>query len=302
MFKQHWSLAWQFLVSVLFIGAPLHGREVASSGPELTIEVQQHDVLVTAPLDVYVTFTNVGDVDLNIEQAELIYPAAVKGTRDTLPTSLLRCRETSASDIQIVPANSHRFFYCVFPRYERSWIAQLLDASTFFFLPGKYRIQAVIEYSPAPVEKTPSGTVSPHRRFLRQTAEVELKPPLMALLRGSWLGCLLAALFLTIRWSGQHSALPAEGRRRWFQSAWPVVRFGFRVLVTGLVSATIIVLLLQRLSDIGLPLTVEVNDWVGGVIVGLVAYASTEALYRWLAQGDNTNSDNSPAPAQERDA
>jgi hypothetical protein len=301
MFKHRWLLAWQLLVPGLFVGAPLHGQEV-TSGPELTIEVQQYDVLVTGPLDVYVMFRNAGRVDLKIERAELIYPAALKSTRGNPPTDLLKCSETSSSDIQIVPANSHRFFYCVFPRYERSSIDQLLDTSTFFFLPGKYRIQAVIEYSPAVVEPTPSGPIRPHRRFVRQTAEVELKPPLMALLRGSWIGCLLAALFITIRSSGQHSSSAADGRSRGGQNAWPLVKFGFRVLVTGLVSATIIVLLLQRLSDIGLPLTVEVNDWVGGVIVGLIAYASTDALYSKLAHGDGATSEKSTAPTTKRDA
>jgi ABC-type uncharacterized transport system permease subunit len=60
------------------------------------------------------------------------------------------------------------------------------------------------------------------------------------------------------------------------------LNLGTRVLFTGLVTSTIAILLLQRLSDIGLPITLEVNDWVGGLIVGLVAYGSTDLIYQRL--------------------
>ncbi len=294
---------WHFLdfllfISGLFIITQSYGQKV-SSGPDLTIEVDQQDIQVTGPCDIYVTFSNVSNIDLKIERAELIYPAAVKSTRDTLPTNLLRNNQATSANFEVIPKGSRRFFHCIFPRYEKSWLDQLLDISTFFFLPGKYRIQAVIDYSPVSDDTILSGVERPHRRFLRQTAVVELKPPLVTQLRGGWIGCLLAALFITIRWSGNYRTEDAK-KREWYRINWQVVKFGFRVLITGLVSATIIILLLQRLSDIGLPLTVEVNDWIGGVIVGLVSYASTEALYRRLTGGGDTNPKNRTPSAQDR--
>ena len=282
----------RLIVAVAISATGLYAQGVAS-GPELTIELHQHDALVTGPLDVYVTFTNVGNVDLWIERAELIFPAAVASTRDRLPTNLLACGDSVAASMRDVPASSQLFFHCVFQRYDRNWYVQLFDISTLLFLPAKYRVQAIVEYSPIMSDSLAPEAGKPHRRFLRQQAEVDLKPPLLTLLRGSWLGCLLAALFITIRWTAGRSAPETDGGRRWLREMVPVLRFGSRVLLTGLVASTIIVLMLQRLSDIGLPLTIEVNDWVGGVIVGLIAFASTDALYRKLsgASDNSTTSD-----------
>lgn len=261
-------------IGIFLVPATGTGQTVQST-PELTLEVRQPDATVTADIDVEITLTNVGDRDVTIAGAKLIFPAALVRTRDTIPQSLIGC-SSGPGDANVLARQSQRYYHCVVDRYDRVWWKQALDLSTLFFLPGKYRIGAVVEYDAASTDTTRPSAY--HRRILRQYAEVDLRPPLMTLLRGAWIGCFLAALFLALRYRrGDAGAQPSWNQVKWYLA---------RVLLTGVVSATIIVLLLQRLSDIGLPLTVEVNDWVGGVIVGLVAYTSTETIYKRLAGGD----------------
>jgi hypothetical protein len=61
------------------------------------------------------------------------------------------------------------------------------------------------------------------------------------------------------------------------------------MLVVGSIVATITILLLQRLSDVGLPITLDVKDWIGGLIVGLFSSQLGDTLYdRFVGQPQST--------------
>ncbi|HLG55269.1 MAG TPA: hypothetical protein VI485_08050 [Vicinamibacterales bacterium] len=111
------------------------------------------------------------------------------------------------------------------------------------------------------------------RGVARSEVAVELTPPLNSIVRGGILGAALLALFVSMyRGSRMHSPPPednagwAERADKWVRTwTWEALG-GIRILIVGSIVATITILLLQRLSDVGLPITLDVKDWIGGLV------------------------------------
>lgn len=148
--------------------------------------------------------------------------------------------------------------------------AKWTDAVSFFFLPGEYQLRYEVTLKD-------SGD---NLLTIPGQARVELTPPLNAVLRGGVLGALLLTVFLGVyrlqHWlrRGDFSGLLRLGL---VSSARLTLRF-----VVGSVVAFIVILLLNRSTDLPIPITVEVKDYMGGLVIGLFSHQLGDIVYEKL--------------------
>lgn len=138
--------------------------------------------------------------------------------------------------------------------------SSLLNGDTFFFTPGKYPVSGAIEYH-AEEMKAPT-------QLAYKPEPISIVPPQTALLRGGVLGAFLLSLFLTVY--RLRYQFHTDGTKI---LSWPVLfgfaLDGFLLFIFGSVSACITILLIQRIGQGNLPVSVDVKDYLGGIIVGL---------------------------------
>jgi hypothetical protein len=242
------------------LGEGLHGqeeRQALRDRPELTIIAFQPQRSIATPFDIDVVITNLTVKDLEIRRVTILLPEAIRATRrDTLP-------ETLEAQVQPLAPGSDRIYRLGVPTMRRSVFEILTDFRTLIFLPGTYVIRAVVEY-------TETGEAG--RQSLSTTYELPLEPPLSSVISGGVLGALLLALFIPV-----YRVLNAVVRARPAPKR-PVIQ-GLVFLAAGSIVSTTAILLLQRLGDLNLPITVDVNDYLGGIVVGLFSYKIGDVLY-----------------------
>ena len=62
------------------------------------------------------------------------------------------------------------------------------------------------------------------------------------------------------------------------------------ISVAGATSASIALLLLQRLKGLELPINLTITDFYGGVVIGLFSYKIGDWLHKELAEGGTADS------------
>ena len=153
------------------------------------------------------------------------------------------------------------------------WVDYVTDVDTLFFLPGEYPMTCAVEYRPV------QGEVD----VLSVENRIRLEPPMSAILRGGVLGSLLLTVFLGV--------YRLQGWLRQGQLRANAVLLGLGSVATlvlqfvmGSIVACIVILLLKRSSGLSFPITVDVKDYMGGIVVGLFSYQLGDFLYRKLLQ------------------
>ena len=265
-------------VFLIGVGGIALGQEASDTSevspatpPQLSIGVYQTDKSLTAPLEVYVTLTNLNPHSYDIQRVQLMIPQSMKSIRGDLCLNLIVGCDREDSDstdpgkFQPLSAHSQRFYQVPIRRVHQSFFSWLLNQHTFLFLPGTYTIRCVVEYK----AKETYGSI-------QEEIPIDLEPPLGSLLRGGIVGSLLLAIFLPIYRFSRHEP-PAP-----WQPENPMLRMPLtfiQISISGSVVSVIAILLLQRLGDLDLPVTIDVKDWIGGVIIGLFSYQIGDTLY-----------------------
>ena len=260
---------WLFLrvaalhVFLIGVGGVALGQEAEVSPltpPELSIAIYQTDKSLTAPLEIYITLTNLNPHPYKLQSIQLMIPQAMKTIRPGLELTLLEPDKPEE-----LSAHSQRFYHVSISRVKQTFFHWLLNPDTFLFLPDTYRVRCVVEYG---VNET-TGSI-------QGEIPIDLQPPLSSLLRGGVIGSLLLAIFLPIYRFSRH--VPKAD----WQPENPLLRFPLtfvQIFISGSVVSAIAILLLQRLGDVDLPVTIDVKDWIGGLIIGLFSYQIGDTLY-----------------------
>jgi hypothetical protein len=250
---------------------------------------------------------------------------------------LVEVDAAAPADSRVLGPFSTAFFHYPFPRYAGSVWETLVDRHTFLFLADTYRIFCIVEYEQfqefadaetaaaaaqpsagAPQGQDSGGPVDPQAATegpaqpqatgaVRNSVAIEIIPPLSSIVRGGLLGALLLAGFLTVYAAFQNNDAQRPDPASWRDWIADLLRTwgweGFKALgalALGSIVATITILLLQRISDVGLPITLEVKDWIGGLIIGLFSLQLATSLYaRFLPAppSDSAPDEENPAGA-----
>ncbi len=134
------------------------------------------------------------------------------------------------------------------------------------FEPGTYNFAARVKYVPGAIEEP---------LFQDIQFSVDMKPPLFVIVLGACLGAAMLSLFLfsMALWNSDKITV-----RSFFQY---IIR-SFAVFLIGAITAAIFVLLTFRLKSDTLPLSVTVNDFYGGIVIGLFTFKIASWLYAQL--------------------
>lgn len=177
------------------------------------------------------------------------------------------------SSQSVIPPGGAEQMFCTFePRLklQRGWhIFKLLyHWRTLTFAPGDYQIYAVAEFATGP-DGFGKYTTS-------EVFSIKLRPSVWQVVVGVGLGSFLLSLFMAF---GRQSTIvpdPPFSLGAILKTIRPIPG----QWITGWVSGAIIVFLTYRMRESGFPISLSVNDFYGGVVVGLFSYVGAD----WLAK------------------
>jgi len=227
--------------------------------PLLSMEIHRVKRAVTSDFDIDIKLTNLTDKAIDVKEVKVLLPEVIASTRGSQ-------LEKFRTDLHTVSRGNEKIYRLHIPVYHKTLLAALLDPVTLFFVPGTYILRSEAVF-------TESGGKGSQSIYAQQ--DLSLEAPLSALLRGGVLGALLLALFvpayraLKSLHSGERMSATIGGL--FFQ--------GLLFLLSGSVVSITAILLLQRIGNLELPITLDVNDYLGGVVIGLFSYPVGNALY-----------------------
>jgi len=224
--------------------------------PEIKINVQQTDQVITSPLYFSVQITNLTDSNMSIVNAQVDFPEMLVGMERENPIQLvfastkdLDSGNTAIGKAQFNPAIS-------------KWYFPFQNLRLLFFKPAEYEARVIITYKVFDRNET----------MIEEKVKVKLDPPVSSILWGTILGSILLALYIALY------------RRTKEMLSWKITVSRFvSVSLTGIVSGIIIVFLLFRFKNLDLPVTITVTDFFGGLVLGLFTYKLGDWLYGKLA-------------------
>ena len=241
--------------------------------PTLQLSTYQTSTSINAPLDCEIVLINLTNKAYDIKSVKLFLPQSLSAIRPDF-------NEIITDELHAIGGEDERIYSFGIPRVDMPIIESLFDSETLFFVPGKYRLRAEIVLKE-------SGTETGIRN-LYATTELTLEPPLSAVLRGGVIGALLLALFVPayrILYKRHHFADKDSG----------ALRFAFGQFVVYFLSGSVVsitaILLIHRIGSANLPISITVNDYLGGIIVGLFSYVIGNALYNQFFEKGKESAD-----------
>jgi len=223
--------------------------------PEIKLSIRQTNPLVSSPMKLSVLVTNLSDFQLTITRAEIDFPEMEIGRKANgaagplfAANTVLNPGNTVIGTVEFAPART-------------CWYFPFVDFRLLFFRPGEYESRVVITYRYMDRAET----------MAEEKALVLLDPPLHAIIWGSVIGSFLLSLFIAL-----YNLMKTDFPRR---KIW--IRF-FYVSVNGIVSGIILVMLIFRMKDLGLPIEISVTDFLGGIVLGLFTFKLGDWVYSKL--------------------
>ncbi len=235
--------------------------------PSVSIMVHRVQYSITAAFDIDIVFTNLTNKAFDISDVKILLPESILALR---PGVL----QQFTVQKHMVSEGSERIYRMNIPSVHMPFFEAISNTQTLLFAPGVYNIRAEVAFYESGKEMISQSMYA--------TYELEFEPPLSAVLRGGVLGALLLALFV-----------PAYRAMN--------LRSGNRISIKGLFLQSLIfflagsvvsitaILVLHRIGNLKLPITVAVNDYLGGVVIGLFSYSIGNTLYRQLFGKNNAN-------------
>lgn len=139
--------------------------------------------------------------------------------------------------------------------------------SLLTFQPGEYRFVATAEV------RVDADTVM----AISQTVPIKIRPTVWQICIGAGLGALLLVVF-TFSSSRARAALVERERLKNMSSYRLWLGEPFLLWIGATVSASIFIFMTYRLKDVSSPLTITVNDFYGGVAIGLLGVFLADKL------------------------
>lgn len=221
--------------------------------PRIKLSVYQTNEFLDSQLSISVQIDNLTNSNIAIMEIQAHLPEMTCGRREESPLikdlSMKGDLEPGNSIIETVTFRKGTKY--IFPPFMRG--------DVLLFTPGEYKARVVVKYL----------LFGKNEMMIEEQIGVKLVPPVASILWGSVLGAFLLALFVVLYEQKQLS--PSRG----FREAGIKVVY---MTMLGALCGVIIIFLLLRLKGIMLPITITINDFYGGVVIGLFAYS----LGNWL--------------------
>jgi hypothetical protein len=224
-----------------------------------TRQSASRDVMNAVGFDV--SLSNLAQSPIIVSGIQIDVQEPVPGTRENISWN-----RSEGGDITLAPGTTARRTLSM-PSLDHSWYqywaALARNPRLLTFAPGEYDATVIVDY-----KLPPNASLQ-----LTKTAKLTFSSALGAVVIGTIVGSILGLLF---------------------RSAWrltrekPRPRLADELLDAGLafpagvLGAIIVSLILYRLKDVQLPIAVTVNDFFGGIVVGLFTYKLADWIYQKL--------------------
>lgn len=240
--------------------------------PSMRIEIYQYDKSITSSLDIDIILTNIHQKAFKIVKIKIFYPENLKALRISCPEQNSEqskiCLKETIDDGETLYSGSERTYRVNVPSAQLHFYKYLYESDALLFIPNQYLVRVEVEYTLTTEDK--------FLRFVSGKVDLSLETPLSSIIRGGILGALLLAIFIPIYRFIYDKINIKES----------LLQF-LTLLISGSVISTIAILLLQRLANLALPITISVKDYLGGMVVGLFSYKIGYILYKQLIIGGN---------------
>jgi hypothetical protein len=207
-------------------------------------------------MDVEITLLNLTERAYEVQSVRLHLPESLKSIRSEF-------KPVVVDQLHEIKSGEERVYSKGVPRVTMSLSGNIFNTDTLLFVPGSYRLRVEIQLRESATDSY---------RALYAVHEVQLEPPLSAALRGGIIGAFLLALFVPAYYAFNATSGARSGVRE-------AVKQSLVYFLAGSVVSITAILLLYRIGSANLPITIAVNDYLGGVIVGLFSYVFGNALY-----------------------
>lgn len=270
----------------------------------LTIDVVALPKQVDLPGDFAIAFrlTNPTSAKLKLKELEL-HPVEAPTHLEVNP----KCKKSGSGQRQVEPKNA-LIVACELntPNYGDNlfgFFGSLLSRwSLITMTPGDYQFVVLVEAA-AEVQASADGKTDDSQNIVVMSSKafpVHLSPTVWQAVLGSMLGALLMVLF----WASSpkvQSLLgePAKAGHAWLNFRAKLAK-GIALWCGATVAASIAIFLTFRLKDASMPFTVSVNDFYGGLVIGLFGVVLTNTLApKLFGTGDKTRHGKEPAGERE---
>ncbi len=258
-----------FFGGILFWSACLSGAGAQDEAairdiPTVRLNLFQSSKSITAPLDCEILLTNLTNKAYDIQSVMIHLPQGLSAIRPDF-SGIIR----SQAQLHAIVGKDEIIYSFDIPRVTLSFWESVLDSETLLFVPGQYRLRAEIVLKESGNDK---GV-----RSLYASSQILLEPPLSAALRGGVVGALLLGLFVPA-YRSLHDRRK-KGDPDYKPLGNPLEVF-FIYSVSGAVVSVTTILFIHRMGSANLPISVSVNDYLGGIIIGLFSYVFGDALYK----------------------
>jgi len=232
--------------------------------PILEITTYQANYIVNSQLTIHGRVINLTDVDLFLTSAEVILAGEYQAARGESENEVKKYTYKELKEQKLTPGDECSLNFII-PFQNIAWYSTLLNSRLLTFQPKNYEFIVVLNYRIATKGKT----------SIQKLIEVKIEPPMSSLIWGGILGSLLLAIFL--------------GAYKFSRSTTPIklkdiLKESAKLFVAGSISAIIIVILLYRYKDFPLPINITINDFYGGIVLGLFTYSLGDLLYKKLKE------------------
>jgi hypothetical protein len=202
--------------------------------------------------------------------------------RILLPTEVSKFYELDAIEIKpkTLPAKSKLLLIVPFRKTNSSGLGKIFNEVKF--LPGSYKVTMILFYGD-PVKGIDPLKANKDRKVITWVEEVYFKPPISSLLVGGIMGSFLLTLFISI-FSLKNNVID----RNWIdlmKKNWlvhlikQIITFLF-----GSIVSIVSILVIQRVSDFSLPISLKVEDYLGGIIIGMLSLKLGDSLYNMFVK------------------
>jgi hypothetical protein len=233
--------------------------------PVLEINTQQTKYLVNSQISIRGRIINLTDVDLHIVNAELILPGEYQAARGETNSEIKDFIKMELKELQLKPGAEYPVNFTI-PYQNLAWYTSLLNGHLLTFQPRAYEFLVIVNYRIATLGKS----------SVQKAITLDVEAPMSSLIWGGIIGSLLLAIFLSA-----YKYLRATEANK----LKAILVEAVKLFTTGAITALILVILIYRYKEIELPINITVNDFYGGVVLGLFTYTLGDWLYKKLREG-----------------
>ena len=235
--------------------------------PILEITTYESNYYVNSQISMHMRVINLLDRDLFLDSVKILLPGEYLIARNETPQEINNFAKMDLESFQLIPGNEF-IFDIIIPYRDIPWYDDVLNFRLLTFQTKKYEFVITLWYSKV-LNKRP--TIAQHSKTL------EISPTPSSIVWGGILGSFLLAIFL--------------GAYKFSRNIEPnkpkdIIVEAVKLFVAGAISAVILVTLLFRMKDLALPINITVNDFYGGIVLGLFTYTLGDWLYKKLREGD----------------